>query len=207
MRVKNIIFDLGGVLIPISYERCLNAFRKIGASDFEFSVDAIHKNPVFINFETGKITDEEFRKILRNDFLFKCSDIEIDTAWNKMILPFQKKLIERLSELKSKYNLYLLSNTNEIHERFFSDNFKIVSNGLDLNRIFVKTYYSHRLKDRKPNTSIFETVITDSGIEPDETVFFEDTIENLEVAKRSGIKPVLVQNQNDIYSLIEEFIR
>lgn len=185
-KVKNIIFDWGGVLTDLHFEATKNGFHQLGLSIFDESVPHDPHDTLFIPFETGKITPAEFRNRIRNLTPRSLTDNDIDAAWNAMLgdLPIERwHILEKLSD---HYRIFLLSNTNAIHVPYYSGVLKqkYGTNGYD--HLFEKTYFSYELGMRKPDEDIFQHVITDAGIRPKETVFIDDFLENIETARKLG---------------------
>src|SRR5579872_3080509 len=115
MAIKNIIFDLGGVIINIDYKLTSLAFNKLGAKNFDQAYSQMSQNKLFDDFETGKISSEVFRKLLKEKLQLSISDEQFDNAWNAMLLDIPIKRLLLIKELKKSYKVYLLSNTNDIH--------------------------------------------------------------------------------------------
>jgi FMN phosphatase YigB (HAD superfamily) len=105
-----------------------------------------------------------------------------------MILGFTTDSIELLMELRSRYRLFLLSNTNAIHEVVYNRLLKQEHGIENLDRIFEKIYYSHQLKMRKPDPENFRHVLKDSGLEPGESLYIDDTLMHIETARSLGIR-------------------
>ena len=144
--VKNILFDLGGVLFHIDYQRTIDAFKKLGITDFEKHFTQYQQNDLFDSFETGKISSSIFVKELK-EFLPSCSDQEIINAWNAMLIGLPQEYLKLLEELAKKYRLFLLSNANQIHIQFVND-----SDGNQLENYML--YYGWETNKPK-NTSVF----------------------------------------------------
>lgn len=185
-KVKNIIFDWGGVLTDLHFEATKKGFHQLGLSIFDESVPHDPNDTLFIPFETGKITPAEFRNRIRNLTPQSLTDNDIDAAWNAMLgdLPIERwHIIEKLSD---HYRIFLLSNTNAIHVPYYSGVLKqkYGTNGYD--HLFEKTYFSYELGMRKPNEDIFQHVINDARLRPEETVFIDDFLENIETARKLG---------------------
>jgi len=191
--IKNILFDLGNVLVPIDFQRSINAFIQLGVSNFDISFEKVKNVKVFHDFEIGLISPNEFRNHLRKGVLHSCTDQELDNAWNAIILPFPVEVAKLLDQVAQKYDLYLLSNTNKIHCEYFNNDYKNVSGGKSFADIFKKTYYSHELHQRKPSKEIFLSVLTDSGINANETVFLDDLKENLKAPEELGFQTIWVE--------------
>ena len=114
-KIKNVVFDLGGVLINLDFDNCLNAFRKAGFRDIEKQACQFRGKGFFSQFELGEISPEEFRKAIRKEVSEALSDHEIDDMWNLMLLDIPREKLDLLLKLREHYMVYLLSNTNRIH--------------------------------------------------------------------------------------------
>ncbi len=186
-RIRNIIFDLGGVLLDIDVQQTLDAFTDLGLNDK--IIMEIYNRPVnfLYDFEKGLITVNEFRDSLRKLTSRNISDEEIDVAWNAMILGFQEEKIKLLIPTKEKYKTILLSNTNELHLPYYSNRLTEQFPGTNLDDLFETTYYSHLVKERKPDPEIYNYVLEDSQLNPEETLFIDDMLPNIEMAQTFGI--------------------
>lgn len=105
-----------------------------------------------------------------------------------MLLDISKERIELIKNLAKKYNVYLLSNTNNLHLSFINNYVSSTFNFKSLDELFIKTYYSHQIGLRKPNKAIFEFVLKDAQLIAEQTLFIDDSIEHVESAKALGIK-------------------
>ena len=186
-RIRNIIFDLGGVLLDVDVQQTLDAFNDLGLNG-KIIMEIYHR-PVnfFYEFEKGRITAKEFRDSLRKLTNRNISDEEIDVAWNAMILGFPEEKIKLLIHTKEKYKIFLLSNTNELHLPYYSNRLTEQFPGTNLDDLFETTYYSHLVKERKPDPEIYKYVLEDSQLNPEETLFIDDMLPNIEMAQTFGI--------------------
>ena len=201
--IKNILFDLGGVLFHIDYRRTIDAFKKLGISDFEKYFTQHQQCDLFDDFETGKISSELFLKTLQKS-LPACSDQEIKNAWNAMLITLPQKYLKFLEDLGKNYRLFLLSNTNEIHIQFVNAFLKKGYNIPSINQFFEKAYYSHEIGMRKPHKTTFEWVLNDSNILAEETLFIEDTAQHIEGAIQAGLKTHHLDSNTAIISLFPD---
>jgi HAD superfamily hydrolase (TIGR01509 family) len=198
--IKNIIFDLGGVIINIDYQKAIDAFKKLSKADRTIEFNQKSQSGLFDDLETGRIPEEEFRDKVRECYQVEGSDEEIDAAWNAMLLEIPAERVELLRKLRQKYKIYLLSNTNAIHLVGFN---KIVEDSFgipNLDSLFDKSYYSHLVGERKPDAAIFEKVLAENNLNREETLFIDDSIQHIESAKAIGINtlhlaPPLTINQ------------
>lgn len=202
--IKNVIFDLGGVIMNLDVPKTIKAFENIGITDIVNKTGHHYKNLVFYDFETGKVSESEFVDELANMSTSNPSDTQIRKAWNAMILDMPRERIKFLSDLKKEYKIYLLSNTNSIHQKKFLSEVNKVNN-FSFNELFEKTYYSHEIGMRKPDENIFKYVLKDSCLSPSKTLFVDDAIDNIKTAQKIGIKTFHIQNYNvqDITCMLE----
>ncbi len=186
--IKNIIFDLGNILLDLDFNASINAFQKLGLKNDVLNKQQAYSDPVFYELEVGMVTPKEFRKKVREIINNKnATDQHIDDAWSAMVLNIPAERVKVLQELAKNYNVYLFSNTNQIHIDRLLPAFK-VQHGIDFTSLFEETYYSHEIHDRKPDLSSFEKVIELSGVNPDETLFVDDLEKNITGAQKAGMK-------------------
>ena len=185
--IRNIIFDLGGVILNINPQLTIDAFRNLGWHDFYEENNQSNGKELFYSLESGSSSSEVFRNNVREMTGLHRNDAEIDTAGTAMILDIPADRIRYLEELKKSYRLFLLSNTNEIHRVKFHREFE-ANFGYSLYDLFEHNFYSHEMGMRKPNPQIYIQALTEAGLEPEETLFIDDMEENIEAAKTTGMK-------------------
>lgn len=187
--IRNIIFDLGGVLFNINFSLTEKAFTELGVKDFSSFFTQFHSNDLFVKLETG-VDEESFYDEFRSASGLNLTNDQIRDAWNALLLDFRMESIAALPELKSRYNLYLLSNTNEIHMQEFHRIYRTLFAESSFDDLFDAAYYSHRIGHRKPNAGAFEYVLEKHGLAAVETLFIDDSINNIEAAQKLGIQTV-----------------
>jgi glucose-1-phosphatase len=190
--IKNIIFDLGGVIINIRFQLTHDAFQKLSKTGRVLAFTQAQQSELFDAYETGRISDAEFRDGLRRHYDIDASDAEIDAAWNALLLDIPAERIALLQELGKKYQLFLLSNTNAIHlvkfSKIVTDNFSIPS----LDALFEQSYYSHLIGQRKPDAVVFEQILAQHNLVAAETLFVDDSIQHIEGANKVGLKTLFL---------------
>ena len=154
--LKNIIFDLGGVLINIDYFKTEKAFHQLGFTNFGEMYTQHSADEVFSKLETGAISNEGFYNHMIQKANSAITKEQVAIAWNALLLDFREESLHYLNVLSKKYQIYLLSNTNSIHQEAFLKHYSIQTGLPSLNDIFKKAYYSHEVGLRKPNKDIFE---------------------------------------------------
>jgi glucose-1-phosphatase len=192
-KIKNIIFDLGGVIINLDTNKTKTAFSQLGAENFEQLFRIGHAESFFKDYEDGTITDDEFVQALKGILKPGTSEETIVAAWNAMLLDFPPERIELLKELGKTYRLFLFSNTNEIHLKAFNAIFAATFGELTIDSLFEKSYYSHTMKMRKPDVAAFQKIIDENKLHPKETLFVDDAIVNIEGAKKAGLQTLFLE--------------
>jgi putative hydrolase of the HAD superfamily len=186
-KYKNIIFDLGGVLLNIDYKLATKAFSDLGLTDFDKLFSKAHQTKLFDLYEKGQISSETFRNHVKSCFNIPIDDSTINNAWNTMLLDFPPERLLLLQQLKTKHRIFLLSNTNEIHIQYINNYFQETFGIPDLSGYFEKVYLSYEVGMRKPDAEIFELVLSENKLDPNETLFIDDSIQHIEGAKKLGI--------------------
>lgn len=194
--IKNIIFDLGGVLANLDSHNCIKAFDAIGCQAISEYVRQHRTEDLFYDIEIGNTTTAEFCNEVRQICHSAATDAEITGAWNALIagIPEQKK--ERLMSLQGDYRIFLLSNTNDMHWRLCADH--LFNYGkYRVSDMFECVYLSYRLHLAKPDSAIFAHVLADAGLLPGETLFIDDNANNCRAAEELGIHTFLNSADND----------
>ena len=191
--IRHIIFDLGGVLLNIDYQLTEQAFIDAGISNFGQLYSQMAQNDTFDRLETGRMTPTEFLQAMREASSNQLTDEQILKAWNAMLLDFPVRRLQLLQQLRLYYDLFLLSNTNEIHEAEFND-ILMRSHGIpNIGVFFDKVYMSHRVGLRKPMKEIFERVLNDNDLKPEHTLFIDDSPQHIATAKSLGIQTIYLE--------------
>lgn len=187
--IKAIIFDLGGVLLDIDFRLTEKAFTDLGVKDFAAFFNQFHSNALFKKLETG-IDDHLFYDAFRSETGLALTNEKIREAWNALLLDFRVESLAVLPQLRQHYQLYLLSNTNEIHLQEFQRRYALLQREQAFDALFDAAYYSHRIGHRKPNASAFEYVMNAHQLNPAETIFIDDSVNNIEAAQQLGLQTI-----------------
>jgi FMN phosphatase YigB (HAD superfamily) len=191
--IKNLIFDLGGVILDLSVDHTLQSFSAISGLEKAVVQRLFVSSPGFEAYEKGLISDEEFRDFVRQTYSVKVPDADIDASWNAMLLGIPMVKLQLLQRLMNEYRVYLLSNTNTIHLKYINEMMLPGITGVtSLDPYFHRTYYSHIMKKRKPDAEIFVQVLEENDLRPEETLFLDDNAHNVEGAKALGIRTLHV---------------
>jgi putative hydrolase of the HAD superfamily len=201
--IKNIIFDWGGVITNLHFDRSIEAFRRLGFHQFQESFFLQENHSFFIQFEMGMIAPAVFISELKKFLPADVTDDQILNAWNAMLGSLPAERWSLLEQLKGHYRTFLLSNTNSLHIDYYFSLLQDVYGTYGYTHLFEKVYFSHLLKMRKPNRNIYEHVLQDSRLEPAETLFIDDNPHNIETALQLGIRGYLLSPPHtltDIFS-------
>jgi FMN phosphatase YigB (HAD superfamily) len=204
--IKNLIFDLGGVILDLSVDQTMEQFSALSGLDKQRVKDLYASTPGFEEYEKGLMNDKDFRDFVRAVFAVQSSDEEIDTCWTAMLLGLPIRKLNLLQSLKKNFSVYLLSNTNNIHLNYINQIMLpgITHSGNSLDSYFHRAYYSHIMKKRKPNADIFEQVLNENSLLAHETLFLDDNLLNIEGAKQLGIQTVHVVTPDIILNYFHE---
>ena len=200
-KVRNLLFDLGNVIIDLDIDKTIDDLDKLFRPDGDRSiVEKINKE-----YECGRVSTDIFINTLLSQCGRNVQAIDIMNAWNGMLVGIPVHRLEMLIMLRDKFNVYLLSNTNELHLDWVHRYMKNVHGVQDFEkRYFDQAYYSHLVGDRKPLASIYKHIIDDAYMTPGLTLYMDDVKENIDVAEKLGFKTHLVENGEDIAEYLKE---
>ena len=185
--IDTLILDLGGVLINVDYDRSARAFEKLGVGRFEEQFSKAKQTPLFDRFEKGEINPREFRDEVRRLLKPDLKDKQIDACWNAMLGSIPAERMVLVEDLRMRYRVYLLSNTNKIHVPAFLDSVQRENKIADFRQEFDGTYFSCEMGMRKPDPDIFEQVLKATYASPERTLFIDDSIQHVEGARKVGL--------------------
>ena len=205
--IRNIIFDYGGVIIDIDYNKPKEEFEKIGVRNFDAHFNQLNQTSLFSDFEKGLVTEQEFRSKLNQQLGMQLTDEQIDHCWNSMVLGIREEKIKLLSELyANNYKTFLLSNTNYIHLRFITKLLLRTHGRFNIDQFFNKVYYSCSTGMRKPEKEIFQKVLYENDLKPAETIYIDDSPQHKEAAEMLGLKSVLYDPHTDLREVLHQHL-
>jgi putative hydrolase of the HAD superfamily len=195
--ISTLIFDLGGVLCDLDIDRCISNFKQLGLENFEHYLNNFGQSGFFMQLEKGLITAAEFRNEIRKLTPKSITDAQINEAWNSFLVGIPSERLDLLVELRKKYRVVLLSNTNIIHfpdtvARFFN------YHGMSTSDYFDACYLSYEMNMAKPDEEIFKTLLEAEQVPANECLFLDDGIKNIRQAARMGIQTHLVREKEDL---------
>lgn len=200
-KIKNIVFDLGGVILTLDRDEAVRRFVEIGLDQAEDLLDPYHQKGIFLALEEGKLSSEDFYQVFRQVAGKPISNDAIDYGWLGFIKEVPEYKLDLLESLRKDYRIYLLSNTNPIimgwaNGPLFSCRKK------PLVQYFDKMYLSYKIGFTKPDPRIYQYLLQDSGIVPQETLFIDDGMANIEAGKSLGMITYQPENGEDFSEVI-----
>jgi putative hydrolase of the HAD superfamily len=179
--IKTLIFDFGDVFLNLDKAGAMkNALER-------FQMESLSEELIAINtlYEQGLLTTQEFLEFYQDNFS-NLTEKEIIEAWNYILKDFPVNRLKFLQQLEKekKFKLILLSNTNELHINWVQENVAFYNAFKDC---FDAFYLSHEIQLRKPNADIYEFVLKENNLKPEECLFIDDTKENTDTANKLGI--------------------
>ena len=201
--IKAIIFDMGGVLVDLDIEDCKRAFKEyLGYEKIDELIDPCHQKGIYGDLEEGKLSGDEFRKLVLAESRPGSVAEDVDKAmWHILtgIEPYKAQLLKRLSE---SYDLYLLSNNNEVclprSRAMFAEA------GTPMETLFKKCFYSFEMKALKPSEAFYKAVVAEIGLPAEQMFFIDDSQKNVDGAIAAGLPAVYYQPGTDLEALIEK---
>lgn len=204
--IKNLLFDLGGVIMDLDRDHCVRAFERLGMKDADDFLGVYGQKGAFLALESGKIDADEFHRQVRPMIdRPKVSDEEIDNAFNEFLVGIPVARLEALRALRKDYKIYLLSNTNPIMiNSRIAEEFR--KEGFEMADYFDGIFTSYEAGCCKPGKEIFDYTEREGHIKPDETLFFDDSQANVDAARSYGFNAVLVKPGDEFKNLLDEFL-
>lgn len=205
--IKNIVFDLGDVIINIDVPRAAQSFATLSGREKTEIIRLFEEGKLFRLFETGQLDAPGFRshvrELLEND---EWEDAEIDTAWNSLLLELPAERVGLLQQLSKKYRLFLLSNTSSIHIDAINKILHKASGVERLDDLFEKIFLSYEMGIMKPHPEIYQRVLEEAGIRAEETLFLDDNADNIRAASALGIQTIHVQKPLTILDYLNDYV-
>lgn len=203
-RFKNIIFDLGGVLLDLDVAGCMEELERIGLHKVREWMTGTNETGFFMDYEAGMLTTAQFREYIGRWTDRSLPDAEIDRIWNRMLKDIPAYKLDLLWKLRKDYNLYLLSNTNELHWQVCTG--KFACKGRQVQDYFTRIFLSFQMHLVKPDTEIFREVLKEAGLMAEETLFVDDSEVNCQAAASLGINVFHYIPGDDLAVQLQEII-
>ena len=202
---KAIVFDLGGVLIDLDFDSSVRAFEEaLGYGKIRELLDLSHQKGIYGDMEAGLITADEFRAEVLRESRPGSTPADVDRAMAGLLVGMDPKKVPLLEDLSRRYDLYCLSNNNEISVQRMHEIYE--ENGMDWRRIFRKEFISSRMKLMKPSREIFDAAAAEIGLPPSEILFVDDSQKNVDGALAAGWQAVLYTQGTDLGDCIKPYL-
>lgn len=188
--IKNIIFDMGGVLIDLNRDACIEEFRKLGFPQADELLGNYGQKGIFKGLEIGTVSPQEVYEYISEEIGHYVSPEKINKALDAFLVGLPVYRLEMLRKLKKHYKMFMLSNTNPIMMPYIAQTY-FTQQGLTINDYFDHLFLSYEMGIMKPNVKIFEAVLDTAGIKAEETLFIDDAEANIETALALGFRTYL----------------
>ena len=199
--ITTLIFDFGGVIINLDLPECIENLRKTGFEDVEQFLSNFGQKDFFLQYENGQIDTAEFRNQIRRNTSVPLTDDDIDVAWCSFLRDIPAEKVQLIRELRKKYRLLLLSNTNPLHIEVSAAK-ALEPYNTALHELFDKLYLSCEMGLTKPSEAIFEALLSNAGLRAEECLFLDDGPKNIETANRMGFQTYFVTQGEDLSFLL-----
>jgi glucose-1-phosphatase len=199
-KIEALLFDLGGVIIDIDFERVWARWAKDAGCAVEAIRRRIGSDAPYLRYECGAITLEEYFEFLRGAMNVGLTDAQLLAGWNEIFVGEMPGIAEVLTAMKARVPLYAFSNTNRAHEECWSVQFAGVLAHFD------KVFVSSTIGLRKPDRAAFDHVVAEIGVPAASVLFFDDVLENIEGARAAGLQAVQVRATEEIAAALAEFL-
>ena len=199
--ISTLIFDLGGVIVDLDLAKCIQNFKDLGLENIEQYLSNFGQKDFFMQFEKGQIGIPVFRDEIRKLAGIELTDAQIDKAWCSFLTQIPVEKLHLLSELKKKYRLLMLSNTNPLHiQTAVAAEFS--KTGKTMQDFFDKCYLSYEMGMVKPDVEIFEALLADAQVKAEECLFLDDGKKNIDTAAALGIQTYWVKPNENLNFLL-----
>ena len=203
--IKAIIFDMGGVIVDLDIEGCKRAFKEyLGYYRIDELIDPCHQKGIYGDLEEGKISGDEFRRIVLQDSDPGALAENVDKAMWHILTGISQYKVEMLKRLSESYDLYLLSNNNPVCLPRAKAIFE--GAGIPLEKIFRRCFYSFEMKALKPSETFYKAVVREIGIPAEQMFFIDDSQKNVDGAIAAGLPAVYYEPGTDLEALINNVL-
>lgn len=202
-KIKNLIFDFGGVIYQIDHGKQIQSFHALGLGNFELFYSQALQRPLFAEFEKGLVAENDFRLELNKILGLHLPFAKLDEAWNSILVDFMDESVNLLLTLRNRYRLFLLSNTNSIHYQVYTTQF-LKMYGFEFNSIFEKTFWSFQIGMRKPDSEVYKFVMDEGRMNPDESVFIDDSVQNTTASTNAGLPAYWLKPGEKLVDILDE---
>ena len=195
--IKNIIFDLGGVVIDLDRNQAVEGLEELGIRNADSLLGVYGQKGPFLMLETGEIKEAEFFDLILSECKPGTGCAEIRAAFERFLVGLPVERLQTIGELRKKgYKVFILSNTNPLmYHHWIEDAFR--QEGQSVNDYFDGIVVSFQENTCKPDPQIFLNLLNRYSIKADETVMLDDSEANCEAAKSVGMQAVRIMPEGE----------
>lgn len=202
---RAVIFDMGGVLVDLDIDGCKTAFKRIlDYQKIDEIIDPCHQKGIWGDLEEGVLSADEFRKIVLSGSRPGAVPQEVDEAMSYILVGIEPYKVELLRKMAESYDLYMLSNNNEISIKRSSKMF--ADAGIPMEKIFRKCFLSYQMKALKPSATFYKRVMEEIGRPSDELLFIDDSQKNVDGAIAAGLPAVYYKPGSDLAAMLADVL-
>ena len=196
--IEGLLFDLGGVVIEINFERALQVWDRWTSLPIEELRCRFKMDEVYEQHERGEIEAPGYFAHLRNELELEANDSEIALGWNAIFLNEIGETVNYIQAVKSELPCFAFTNSNPTHQTSWMSTFPRVVES------FHQIFVSSELGLRKPEREAFEAIADATGIGLDAMLFFDDSVENIKGAQAAGMRAIHVTGHTDVKRALSE---
>ena len=190
--IKNLVFDLGGILVDLSFPTSIAFFQPFSPKGLDVLLAEIDDKHFFTRCQTGEFSTDELLTYIQSHCEKTISKQEIAYGWNICLRQIPLQRLELIKKLRSKYNVYMLSNICALHWEYIEEKF-FEGQNVPVSECFDEIFLSYRMGMVKPNDDIYQALIQKTGIVPQQTLYIDDLKPNIEAGQRAGFQTLLPQ--------------
>lgn len=190
--VKAVLFDLGGVILTIDFDRALAAWAPHSRLSPQRLREAFHWDEPFLQHETGSLSNDRYFAHVRQVLELDCDAATVEAGFNAILVAEIEETTRLVEQVRRRVPCYAISNTNEAHMAQMRRAFPALLPRFD--RVFA----SHEIGHRKPQPAAFEHVLREIGMAAHEVLLFDDLPANIVGARALGLQAVLVGSPDDV---------
>lgn len=198
--VEALLFDLGGVVIEIDFDRVYSHWALSSNQSLEIIKSRFAFDSNYERHERGEIDASEYFASLRKSMEINITDEEFMVGWNSLYVGEIPGVSTLLSKVAEKLSIYAFTNSNFTHQRVWSKQFKQVLS------LFQEVFVSSEIGKRKPEPAAFYAISCEIGVKLENILFFDDSLENIVGAKKVGMQTVHVTSPKDIEIGLKAFL-
>jgi putative hydrolase of the HAD superfamily len=198
--IEALLFDFGGVIIEIDFDRVFARWAQLAGAPFEQVKRRFSHGEAYQRHERGEIGLAAYFASLRRDLGIDLGDEEFADGWARVFGPEYPSTVQLLKRLEPRVPMYLFSNTHPTHYELWSRRHE------EALRPLRKRFISCEMGVRKPEAESFRRVAAGIGVPLERILFFDDTQANLDAAEALGVKTVLVRSPEDVARAVRPWL-